>query len=166
MALPKMDLVRSDDLETKVEKRSHVAEALCGILADSYGLLVKTQNYHWNVRGPRFVGIHKLTEEQYKELFAAIDDLAERIRALGFFTPGSFKQFATNMSLHDAESDMPPAESAMIQQLEADHMKLVADIKEAIKICEQEEDTTTADMLSERRGAHEKAAWMLRSLNA
>lgn len=150
------NLAGSDDLKP-------VAETLSQVLADTFTLYLKTLNYHWNVEGARFVGIHNLTDEQYHNMFEAIDTLAERIRALGYYSPGSYEEFSKMTTIHEASTGTVSA-GDMLQNLENDHMTLVAKLKESIPVVEKHDDSTTADLLSERRDFHEQAAWMLRSL--
>ncbi|SMF03277.1 Dps family protein [Pseudobacteriovorax antillogorgiicola] len=155
-------LKQSDDLAGS-DQREPVAGVLAQSLADTYTLYLKTQNFHWNVEGPRFVGIHTLTEEHYQNLALAVDTLAERIRALGFYAPGSYKEYAQMSSIEEVEGGALDSEK-MLKTLVDDHMSLVSKIKESIEVAEKHGDSTTADMLSERRDFHEQAAWMLRSL--
>lgn len=142
--------------------RSRLAENLSGALADTYLLYLKTQSFHWNVVGPMFYGLHKLTEEQYEDMAEAIDVIAERIRAIGFIAPGSFKQFY-NLSSVQEEDGAPTAEEMIRQLIEGNELccrKLRASVAEAEKV----EDVKTADLLTERIGKHEQNAWMLRSM--
>lgn len=144
--------------------RSRLAENLAGALADTYLLYLKTQSFHWNVVGPMFYGLHKMTEEQYEDMAEAIDLIAERIRAIGFIAPGSFKQFY-NLSSIQEEDGAPSAEEMIRQLIEGNELcsrKLRASVGEA----EEVEDVKTADLLTERIGKHEQNAWMLRSLIA
>lgn len=144
------------------QDRSRLAENLAGALADTYLLYLKTQSFHWNVVGPMFYGLHKLTEEQYEDLAAAVDVIAERIRAIGFIAPGSFKQFY-NLSSIQEEDGAPSAEEMIRQLIEGNELcsrKLRVSVAEA----EEVDDVKTADLLTERIGKHEENAWMLRSL--
>lgn len=144
------------------QDRSRLAENLAGALADTYLLYLKTQSFHWNVVGPMFYGLHKLTEEQYEDLAAAVDVIAERIRAIGFIAPGSFKQFY-NLSSIQEEDGAPSAEEMIRQLIEGNELcsrKLRVSVAEA----EEVDDVKTADLLTDRIGKHEENAWMLRSL--
>lgn len=134
-------------------------EHLKKLLADSYVLALKTQNYHWNVTGPNFSSLHVLFEQQYTELAAAIDTLAERIRALGHKAPGSFAEFGKLTSLKEAEDKLNA--SGMIKDLHSDQLALAKKLKKAIAVAEEENDATTADLLTGRLAVHEKNAWML-----
>lgn len=144
--------------------RKQVAEGLSHVLADTYTLYLKTQNYHWNVEGPRFRALHLMFEEQYTGLQAAVDELAERIRALGDYAPGSFSRFAELASIKEA-GGKPPAADDMVKQLIADNVSLGQGIQKVISTAEDSGDTVTADMLTARLQEHEKTAWMLRAIN-
>ncbi|CAE7349261.1 unnamed protein product [Symbiodinium pilosum] len=144
------------------EDRKVVAEGLSRVLADTYTLYLKTQNYHWNVTGPRFKGLHELFEEQYVELREAADEIAERIRALGHFAPGSYAQFAELKSVEEAPATPPSAEE-MLGQLAADNETLSRVARSVVTSAENVEDEVTIDMMVARMSVHEKAAWMLRA---
>ncbi|SMF40515.1 Dps family protein [Pseudobacteriovorax antillogorgiicola] len=145
-------------------KRLATAKVLNQVLADSFAIYTKTLNYHWNVEGGKFIGIHELTDKQYHNLFEAIDEIGERIRALGFYTPGSMKAFLDLTTIVEADAGETNAQT-MLEDLERDHMHIVSKLREGVAIAEQNNDSTTADMLSERSEFHEEAAWMLRSLS-
>jgi starvation-inducible DNA-binding protein len=142
--------------------RKSVCKGLSKLLADSYLLYLKTQNYHWNVTGKMFQPLHTLFEEQYKELANSIDEIAERIRALGEFAPGSFNSFCKVTSIKE-ETSIPTAEE-MILNLVQGNEAVVTTAREMISITDDCEDDVTADLLVERMQIHEKNAWMLRSM--
>lgn len=142
--------------------RKSVCRGLNKLLADSYLLYLKTQNYHWNVTGKMFRSLHGLFEEQYKELAASIDEIAERIRALGEFVPGSFSNFAKVTSIKE-ENGIPSAEE-MIHNLVVGNEAVVTTAREIISLTDDCEDDVTADLLVDRMQVHEKNAWMLRSM--
>ncbi|WPU64390.1 Dps family protein [Peredibacter starrii] len=144
--------------------RKLVCRGLNKLLADSYLLYLKTQNYHWNVTGKMFRSLHTLFEEQYQELAAAVDEIAERIRALGEFAPGSFSSFARVTSIKE-ESSIPTAEE-MIHNLVVGNEAVVTTAREIISLTDECEDDVTADLLVDRMQIHEKNAWMLRSMIA
>ena len=144
--------------------RKSVCRGLNKLLADSYLLYLKTQNYHWNVTGKMFRSLHTLFEEQYQELAASIDDIAERIRALGEFAPGSFSNFAKVTSIKE-ENSIPSAEE-MIHNLVVGNEAVVTTARELISLTDDCEDDVTADLLVDRMQVHEKNAWMLRSMIA
>lgn len=142
--------------------RKALCKGLSKFLADSYLLYLKTQNYHWNVTGKMFQALHTLFEEQYKDLAEAVDEIAERIRALGEYAPGSFASFSKISSIKE-ESTVPTAEE-MIQNLVVGHEAVVSTGRELMSLTDEYEDDVTADLLTQRMQVHEKAAWMLRSM--
>ena len=144
--------------------RSEVAKGLSHVLADTYTLYLKTHNYHWNVTGPMFHALHALFEEQYTELWLAGDLLAERIRALGFAAPGSYREFSKLAYIREA--DGVPAAGEMIKELVKDHVTAARTARWALSLARSAVDAPTEDLLTRRLAAHEKAAWMLRSLLA
>lgn len=139
-----------------------ITSGLAGVLADTFTLYVKTHGYHWNVTGPHFRSLHELFEEQYTELFEAIDVLAERLRALGDVAPGSLAEFNELASLKDREST--DEASVMVANLLSDHETLVRSIRPVVEVAEEAGDGATADLLNARLAAHEQTAWMLRSV--
>jgi starvation-inducible DNA-binding protein len=150
--------------ETGLEHRKRLAGNLSALLADTYLLLVKTQGYHWNVVGPLFVSLHRLTEEQYQDLFEAIDNLAERIRALGHPAPSSISEM---IALTQIEEDSGNASAEqMVESLVRDHEAVVRRLREATIAAEELHDAATAGMLTDRIQFHEQAVWMLRAVIA
>ncbi|HEX7048119.1 MAG TPA: Dps family protein [Gammaproteobacteria bacterium] len=143
-----------------VERRA-VTEKLSRLLADSYTLYLKTHNYHWNVTGPMFQTLHTLFETQYTELAVAVDDIAERIRALGERAPGSYREFAKLAEVKDAEG-VPKAEE-MIRELAADHETVSRALMETFKEAGKHGDEATISLVTARLEVHQKAAWMLRA---
>jgi len=143
------------------EDRKAIADGLGKVLADSYTLYLKTHNFHWNVTGPHFSALHDLFEEQYTELAAAVDEVAERIRMLGQPAPGSYKAFQERTSLKEEEG--VPGWEQMIQKLVEDNETTARTIRSVFPTAEAGEDEATIDLLTQRLAAHEKAAWMLRS---
>jgi starvation-inducible DNA-binding protein len=144
--------------------REKVADALSKILADSFLVYLKTHYFHWNVTGSMFQSLHLLFMDQYTELWNALDLIAERIRALGFTAPGTYRHY-TALSSIEEEDGVPPAD-AMIQKLLKDQEMLIRHLRSALKIAEDVSDQPTADLLTQRMQIHEKSAWMLRSLLA
>jgi starvation-inducible DNA-binding protein len=142
--------------------RLAVAEHLGKVLADTYTLYLKTHNYHWNVTGPMFNTLHLMFEVQYNELWIAVDLIAERIRSLGEFAPGSYAQFAQLTSL--AEADGVPDATAMLADLVAGHEAVARTARTAFAAADSAGDQPTADLLTQRMQVHEKTAWMLRSM--
>lgn len=142
--------------------RQAVVGALSALLADSYTLYLKTQNFHWNVTGPRFQEVHALTMTLYTDLSTAIDEIAERIRALGEFAPGSYSAYAKLSGI--AEENGVPEASEMLTQLANDHELIARKIREALPLAQEATDESSAGLLADRLGVHEKNAWMLRSM--
>ncbi len=138
---------------------SAVVEALSKLLADTYTLYVKTQNYHWNVTGPGFHGLHILFEEQYKELAAANDELAERIRKLGAKAPASFAAFSKLATIKEETGN--PDQKKMLANLAKDNETAAETCDKLIKIAQEEEDEGTADLAIKRIQDHQKYHWML-----
>ena len=144
------------------ENRKEIAIGLSRVLADSYLLYVKTHNYHWNVTGPMFQTLHLMFETQYTELATAVDLIAERIRALGHFAPGSYMQFKELSSIQE-ETTVPEAKD-MIKNLVLANEAVVRTARNVFPAVEKASDEATADLLTQRIQLHEKTAWMLRSL--
>ncbi len=142
--------------------RLEVADGLSKLLASTYSLYLKTQNYHWNVRGPMFMTLHQLFEEQYTELAASIDTIAERIRALGFVAPGSFSAYQELSDVKD-ETQCPSA-NQMLEQLATDHAVVIMNAKLVHSLANDLDDEVTADLMTQRIATHEKTVWMLNSL--
>ncbi len=143
--------------------RKSVAAALNNVLADTYTLYMKTHSYHWNVTGPRFHSLHVMFEEQYREMWAALDDLAERVRALGVFAPTGGKSFAELSAIESADKE-PPAADDMVKTLLADHETLIRRAREALETADEADDVASEDLLTQRIQTHEKTAWMLRAM--
>jgi starvation-inducible DNA-binding protein len=152
------------DIGINAEDRQHIAAGLSKLLADSYSLYLKTHNYHWNVEGPMFNTLHLMFEQHYTELATAVDEIAERIRALGVKAPGSYSAFGKLTSIDEASGDEPAEE--MIRQLVIGQETVARTAREAIKAAEAASDEPTADLLTQRMQIHEKNAWMLRSMLA
>ena len=150
------------DIGISEEHRQQIAEGLSRLLADSYTLYLKTHNFHWNVTGPMFSTLHTLFEQHYTELATAVDEIAERIRALGVAAPGSYRQFGELSSIPE-ETGMPNAEE-MIRQLVQGQEAVVKTARSIFPIVESANDEPSADLLTQRMQIHEKNAWMLRSL--
>lgn len=150
------------DIGIPSEQREQIAEGLARLLADSYTLYLKTHNFHWNVTGPMFNTLHTMFETQYVELATAVDEIAERIRALGCYAPGSYRQFAELTSIPE-ETGHPSAKD-MIRQLVEGQESVVRTARSIFPIAEAASDEPTADLLTQRMQLHEKNAWMLRSM--
>ncbi len=146
------------------QDRQDIAQGLARLLADSYTLYLKTHNYHWNVTGPQFNTLHQMFEQQYSELAIAVDDIAERIRALGEWAPGSYNAYSKLTSIEE-EENVPDAEQ-MIKKLVIGQEAVVRTARSVFKAAEAANDEPTADLLTQRMQVHEKNAWMLRSMVA
>ena len=144
------------------DDRKAIAEGLAKVLADSYMLYLKTHNYHWNVTGKLFHPLHAMFEEQYTELAEAIDEIAERIRALGFRAPGSFREFSEITSIQE-DTDQPDAIEMIRRSAEANEA-ILRTAREALDPCQDADDEATIDLLTHRLKVHSKTACMLRSL--
>ncbi len=154
------------DINIGIEEqdRSAIAEGLSRLLADTYTLYLKTHNFHWNVTGPMFNTLHLMFETQYTELAQAVDQIAERIRALGQHAPGTYAAYARLSSIKEEEG--VPAAEEMIKQLVQGQEAVVRTARSLFPLLDKVSDEPTADLLTQRMQVHEKTAWMLRSLLA
>ncbi|CCD29296.1 ferritin Dps family protein [Candidatus Glomeribacter gigasporarum BEG34] len=150
------------DIGIREMDRKNIAEGLSRLLADTYTLYLKTHHFHWNVTGPQFNTLHAMFEAQYTELAVAVDVIAERIRALGFPAPGSYRAYAKLSSIPEAEG-VPRAEHMVRQLLEAQET-VVRTARAVFPLVEAANDEPSADLLTQRMQVHEKTAWMLRSM--
>ena len=155
---------RSNEINIGISEkdRKTVCKGLNKLLSDSYILYLKTQNYHWNVTGPMFQSLHLLFENQYQEQAIAVDEIAERIRALGEYAPGSFAAFSKISSIKE-ENSIPSTEE-MIYNLIHGNEAVVTTAREIVSLADECEDDVTSDLMINRMQIHEKNAWMLRSL--
>jgi starvation-inducible DNA-binding protein len=150
------------DIGISETDRKSIADGLGKLLADTYTLYLKTHNYHWNVTGPQFNTLHLMFETQYTELATAVDEIAERIRALDFPAPGSYRTFSRLTDI-DEEENVPSAE-VMIRNLVAGQETVVRTARSLFTAVDAAHDEPTADLLTQRMQIHEKNAWMLRSM--
>lgn len=139
-----------------------ITEMLTDLLANSFRVMFKTQSAHWNATGPLFASLHALTERQYTETFAAIDVLAERIRALGHTAPSSLDELMARAAIRD-RFDIPPAQE-MIHDLAQDHLYLAQQAEALVQKASADGDSATADLATLRRAVHEKEAWLLNAM--
>jgi starvation-inducible DNA-binding protein len=146
------------------KERTEIAEGLSKLLADTFTLYLKTHSFHWNVTGPMFRTLHLMFEEQYNALWTANDEIAERIRTLGFIAPGSYNAFSKLTSIKE-EDEVPEAEE-MIRLLVEGHEAANRTARSILTTAEDAKDAPTIDLLTQRMEFHEKTAWMLRSLLA
>ena len=150
------------DIGMSESDRAKIAAGLSGLLADSYTLYLMTHNYHWNVTGPMFNTLHLMFMEQYTEQWNALDQIAERIRALGHPAPGTYKEFVRLASIK--EIDGVPKALDMVRHLVAAQEAIARTARKLFPAVEKANDQPTADLLTQRLEVHEKTAWMLRSL--
>ncbi|NIY77696.1 DNA starvation/stationary phase protection protein [Thalassospira sp. HF15] len=150
-------------VETGVDRkdRRELAKMLTQIVGSSHVLYAKIRGVHWNVVGPTFYSLHKMTEEHYEDLNTAIDDMAERIRAIGFAAPTGLNAMMENSVIEDQTKLLSTED--MVKELIEDHDKMARLLRDGVAAAEDVEDVKTADMLTERIGVHEEAAWMLRA---
>ncbi len=144
--------------------RKKIADGLSHFLADSYTLYLKTHNFHWNVTGPMFNSLHAMFMTQYTEQWTALDEIAERIRALGFNAPGSYAEFAKLSSIREEVGPAAPEWREMVRQLVAGNEAVCRTARKVLDIADDADDNPTEDLLTQRLQTHEKYAWMLRSL--
>lgn len=152
------------DIGISEKDRKALAQGLSVLLADSYTLYLMTHNFHWNVTGPQFNGLHMMFMGQYTEQWNAVDDIAERIRALGFPAPGTYRQFAQLATFREAEG--VPAADDMLRYLVRAQEATARSARALLPIAEKADDQPTADIATQRLAVHEKTAWMLRSMLA
>jgi starvation-inducible DNA-binding protein len=150
------------DIGLSEGERAKIAAGLSGLLADSYTLYLMTHNYHWNVTGPMFNTLHLMFMEQYTEQWNALDLIAERIRALGYPAPGTYKEFSKLASIKEIEG--VPKAMDMVRHLVAAQEATARTARRLFPLVEKANDQPTADLLTQRLEVHEKTAWMLRSL--
>ena len=139
--------------------QKQLVEKLTLLLADTYVLYLKTQNYHWNVVGPHFYSLHKLFEEQYLQLAEAVDETAERIRIQGHLAPASLSEYLHLTTLKEGSARV--SSNDMLLDLVKDHTKLLADLSAVLTIAQQNSEEGMLDWLTGRIAAHEKIRWML-----
>ena len=144
--------------------RRRIADGLSHFLADSYTLYLKTHNFHWNVTGPMFTSLHTLFMTQYTEQWTALDEIAERIRALGFNAPGSYAEFVKLSSIPEESGAGAPEWREMVRQLVVGNEAVCRTARKVLKTADAANDDPTVDLATQRLQVHEKNAWMLRSL--
>ena len=150
------------DIGISEKDRGRIADGLARLLADNYSLYLKTHNFHWNVTGPMFQTLHVMFMEQYNELWIALDQIAERIRALGFSAPGTNSEFGRLTSIKET-AGVPDARE-MVRLLVQGHEAVARTARKIFPAVEKANDQPTMDLLTQRLQVHEKTAWMLRSL--
>jgi starvation-inducible DNA-binding protein len=142
--------------------RAAIAQGLSKLLADTYLLYLKTHNFHWNVEGPMFQTLHTMFMQQYTEAWNAVDLVAERIRSLGHYAPGTYKEYLKLGSIR--ETDGVPRAAQMVKLLIEAQEAVVRTARGVLPLAEKANDQPTLDVLTQRMDVHEKNAWMLRSL--
>ena len=162
MATKKQNKVGKIDIGISESDRLKITEGLSGLLADSYTLYLMTHNFHWNVTGPMFNTLHIMFMTQYTEQWNALDLIAERIRALGYPAPGTYKEFVKLASIPEIEG--VPKAMDMVRHLVAAQEATARTARRLFPVVEKANDQPTADLLTQRLEIHEKTAWMLRSL--
>ena len=153
------------DIGISAGDRGRIAEGLSRFLADSFTLYLKTHNFHWNVTGPMFNSLHTMFEAQYNEQWMALDETAERVRALGFNAPGSYAEFIRLTSLSEEPGlTEAPDWREMVRQLVVGNEGVARTARKVLKLADDAGDDPTVDLMTQRLQTHEKYAWMLRSL--
>jgi starvation-inducible DNA-binding protein len=150
------------DTGISAKDRAAIAQGLSRLLADTYVLYLKTHNFHWNVEGPMFQTLHQMFMEQYTETWNAIDLVAERIRSLGHYAPGTYKEYLALARIKET-AGVPKAEQ-MIRLLIDGQEAVVRTAREVLPLADRANDEPSVDLLTQRMQVHEKNAWMLRSL--
>ena len=138
---------------------SDIVNTLSVLLADTYAIYLKTQNYHWHVKGPQFKSLHELFEVQYRELAEAVDEVAERLLIMGYKAPATFKEYELLKTIKDGNSNLTA--NQMVSELANDHGTLVRDLNNAMSLAQKMKDEGTVNLLANHISAHEKARWML-----
>jgi starvation-inducible DNA-binding protein len=152
------------DIGINSEDREKIVKGLSKLLADSYTLYLMTHNFHWNVTGPQFNGLHTMFMDQYTEQWNALDIIAERIRALGFPAPGTYKEFSKLTAIKEVEG--VPSATEMLKLLVNAQETTARTARGLFPVVNEANDQPTADVLTQRLNVHEKTAWMLRSMLA
>ena len=150
------------DIGIPEKARRKIADGLSRLLADTFTLYLTTHNFHWNVKGPMFQTLHLMFEQQYNELWLALDAIAERIRALGFPAPGTYSQYAKLSSIPETQG--VPEAREMVRILVRGQEAVARTARKIFPVVDKSNDEPTADLLTQRMQVHEKTAWMLRSL--
>ena len=150
------------DTGIPAKQREAIAQGLSRLLADTYVMYLKTHNFHWNVEGPMFQTLHQMFMEQYTEAWNAIDLIAERIRSLGEYAPGTYREYLKLARVK--ETDGVPAAEEMVRLLIEGQEAVVRTARELLPLADEASDEPTLDLLTQRMQVHEKNAWMLRSL--
>ena len=165
MASPKKEVKAIKiDIGISHNDREKIVSGLSKLLADSYTLYLMTHNFHWNVTGPQFNSLHNMFMDQYTEQWTALDQIAERIRALGFPAPGTYKEFSKLSSIEEIEG--VPSATEMLAYLVNAQEATARTARSLFELVNEANDQPSADILTQRLNIHEKTAWMLRSMMA
>ena len=157
-----MNIFNRIDTGISRENMQKITNILNDNLADEYVLLTKTKNYHWNVEDPRFNDLHKFFEEQYELLATAVDEIAERVRAVGGKSRATLKEILSSSQIKEDVGSFPDADT-MLGNLLSDHEVIIKTLRKNINECQDLNDEGTANFLTDKMEEHEKMAWMLRS---
>jgi starvation-inducible DNA-binding protein len=152
------------DIGISPDDRKHISEKLMKVLADAFTLYLKTHNFHWNITGPMFNSLHVMFETQYNEQWVALDEIAERIRALGYNVPASYGEFQKLSSVQDDVKVEHTDWREMVRQLTLGNEAVSRTARKALEVADKAGDDPSVDMLTQRLKVHEKNAWMLRAL--
>ena len=162
---PHADGAPGIDIGIQAKDRAKIADGLARFLSDAFTLYLKTHNFHWNVTGPMFNALHTMFETQYTEQWNALDDVAERIRALGFNAPGSYAEFIKLSSIKEEPGlTAAPDWREMVRQLVIGNEAVCRSARKVLEVADDADDNPTEDLMTQRLNIHEKNAWMLRSL--
>lgn len=164
LSLMERTKIMARNIELTEKAKQECAAALSKVLSDTFALYLKTHNFHWNVKGPQFIGLHKLFEEQYGDLWNALDDIAERIRALDQPAPGTTAKFKELAEIK--ENEQLPLAPEMLRELIGDNQTAARTIRAALSTAQDAGDEATAGMLADRLTYHEKQLWMMKSVTA
>jgi starvation-inducible DNA-binding protein len=156
--------VSAIDIGISAAERKKIADGLSDLLADSYTLYLMTHNFHWNVTGPQFNGLHMMFMQQYTEQWTALDEIAERIRALGLPAPGTYAEFSKRASFKEVEG--VPSATEMLKHLVSAQEATARTARALLPLADEADDQPSADVATQRLAVHEKTAWMLRSMLA
>jgi starvation-inducible DNA-binding protein len=154
----------SNNIEVTKQEKKECVEALSKVLSDTFILYLKTHGYHWNVEGPQFLGLHQLFEVQYRDLWNSIDEIAERIRALGHRAPGTTERFRQLAEIK--ENSQVPTAKDMLHELASDNEAAARTLRAALATAHAAGDEATAGLLADRLTYHEKQVWMMKSMMA
>ena len=150
------------DIGISEKDRKKIVNGLSALLADSYTLYLMTHNFHWNVKGPQFNSLHQMFMAQYTEQWTALDQIAERIRSLGYPAPGTYREFVKLASIQEVEG--VPVADDMVRHLVRAQEATARTARSLLPLVDAANDQPSADLLTQRLDVHEKTAWMLRSL--